>query len=285
MRHRPLVRVAAPLRDPRPVSTFHRRTPPSRISHQPPLPSLYYNCDVVASLTDITMTQLSTDVVRVTGVRGLPPPPTTKVGITLPGGFQAEWHIWLCGLDLAEKIQMTKDQILYTIGADLPRFTKLQFQQMGSSVCDGAPTQDVATVDLRIFAQTRDPELLRADVPRGFNRWVLETFLQSAPVCTRVVYSSVGRGPVRSGTDASIYRARRSATILGRWHRSRSTSTGWRSCRRRSSASRCTACSASRACGSCLHRVSPGSTRDSRSPTKRGIQCRWSRSARRSALL
>lgn len=128
------------------------------------------------------MEQISEDLVRVTGLKGLPPPPTTKVGITLPGGFQAEWHIWLCGLDIEEKIQITKDQILYTIGDDISRFTKLKFQQMGTSVCDGAPTQDFATVDLRIFAQTRDPELLRADVPNGFNRWVLETFLQSAPV-------------------------------------------------------------------------------------------------------
>ncbi|KAJ4358377.1 uncharacterized protein N0V89_002959 [Didymosphaeria variabile] len=142
---------------------------------------LYYNCDVVADLTGIKMEQIGDELVRVTGVKGLPPPPTTKVGITLPGGFQAEWHIWLCGLDINEKIQITKDQILYTIGDDISRFTKLKFQQMGSSICDGAPTQDFATIDLRIFAQTRDPELLRPDVPNGFNRWVLETFLQSAP--------------------------------------------------------------------------------------------------------
>jgi hypothetical protein len=146
------------------------------------IPRLYYNCDVVADLTGIKMDQIGEELVRVTGVKGLPPPATTKVGITLPGGFQAEWHIWLCGLDIEEKIQITKDQILYTIGDDIKRFTKLKFQQMGSSICDGAPSQDFATVDLRIFAQTRDPELLRPDVPNGFNRWVLETFLQSAPV-------------------------------------------------------------------------------------------------------
>lgn len=148
-----------------------------------PFYRLYYNCDVVADLTGIKMDQIGEELVRVTGVKGLPPPPTTKVGITLPGGFQAEWHIWLCGLDIEEKIQITKDQILYTIGDDIKRFTKLKFQQMGSSICDGAPSQDFATMDLRIFAQTRDPELLRPDVPNGFNRWVLETFLQSAPVC------------------------------------------------------------------------------------------------------
>jgi hypothetical protein len=59
--------------------------------------------------------QVEEGEVRVTGVKSLPPSPTTKVGITLPGGFQAEWHIWLCGLDIEEKIKMTEDQIRYAI--------------------------------------------------------------------------------------------------------------------------------------------------------------------------
>jgi hypothetical protein len=142
---------------------------------------LYYNCDVVADLTGIKMEQISEECVRVTGIKGLPPPPTTKVGITLPGGFQAEWHIWLCGLDIEEKCKITEDQIRYTIGDQISKFSKLRFHRMGSSAID-APNQDVATVDFRIFAQSRDPEILRPDVPNGFNRWVLEVFLQSAPV-------------------------------------------------------------------------------------------------------
>jgi hypothetical protein len=143
--------------------------------------SLYYNCDVVADLSGIKMEQIGEDHVRVTGVKGLPPPPTTKVGITLPGGFQAEWHIWLCGLDIEEKCKITENQIRYAIGDNISKFTKLKFQRMGYSAID-APNQDVATVDFRIFAQSRDPEVMRPDIPNGFNRWVLETFLQSAPV-------------------------------------------------------------------------------------------------------
>jgi hypothetical protein len=143
--------------------------------------SLYYNCDVTADLSGIQMEQIAEDVVRVTGVKGLPPPPTTKVGITLPGGWQAEWHIWLCGLDIEEKCKITEDQIRYAIGDNASRFHRLRFHRMGNSILD-APNQDEATVDFRIFAQSRDPELLRPDVPNGFNRWVLETFLQSAPV-------------------------------------------------------------------------------------------------------
>jgi len=40
----------------------------------------YYNCDVTAQLEQIKIEQVGEDTVRVTGVRGLPPPPTTKVG-------------------------------------------------------------------------------------------------------------------------------------------------------------------------------------------------------------
>ena len=142
---------------------------------------LYYNCDVVADLSGIKMEQVGEDLVRVTGVKGLPPPPTTKVGITLPGGFQAEWHFWLCGLDIEEKIKITEDQIRHAIGDNISKFSTLKFQRMGMTSID-SPDQDVATVDLRVFAQSRDPTALRPDVPNGFNRWCLETCLQSAPV-------------------------------------------------------------------------------------------------------
>lgn len=41
---------------------------------------LYYNSDVTAQLEGISMEQVGEDQVRVTGVKGLPPPPTAKVG-------------------------------------------------------------------------------------------------------------------------------------------------------------------------------------------------------------
>ncbi|KAH7129382.1 hypothetical protein B0J13DRAFT_136948 [Dactylonectria estremocensis] len=140
----------------------------------------YYNCDVVADLTGVKMTQIGEDAVHVSGVKGMPPPPTTKVGITAPAGFQAEWHIYYCGLDIEEKCRVTEDQIRYAIGDNMDRFTTLKFHQNGTSLVD-ARNQDVATVDFRVFAQSKDPEVMRPDLPNGFNRWVLEVFLQCAP--------------------------------------------------------------------------------------------------------
>jgi hypothetical protein len=74
---------------------------------------LYYNCDVTAEISGIKMEQIEEEVVRVSGVKGFPPPPTTKVGITAPAGFQCEWHFFMCGLDIEEKCKITEDQIRY----------------------------------------------------------------------------------------------------------------------------------------------------------------------------
>jgi hypothetical protein len=41
---------------------------------------LYYGSDVVAQLEGIQMEQINEDEVRITGIKGLPPPETTKVG-------------------------------------------------------------------------------------------------------------------------------------------------------------------------------------------------------------
>ena len=46
----------------------------------------YYNCDVTAQIENIKIEQVGEDQVKVSGVKGLPPPPTTKVGLT---GFAA----------------------------------------------------------------------------------------------------------------------------------------------------------------------------------------------------
>lgn len=60
---------------------------------------LYYNADVVADLTNIKYEELDKNRVRVTGFVGRAPPPTTKVGVTAVGGYQAEASWYLVGLE------------------------------------------------------------------------------------------------------------------------------------------------------------------------------------------
>ena len=146
---------------------------------------LYFNSDVVASLEDISLQQVAEDVVRVIGVRGLPPPPTTRVGVTAHGGYQAEWHFYLVGLDIEEKCRWMEEQARYAIGDEiLNQFTTLKFHVHGTSP-ENPVNQEIATVDFRIFAQAKSAELFDGSKPDGFARKLYETVLQSCPGVSR----------------------------------------------------------------------------------------------------
>ncbi|PGH20755.1 hypothetical protein AJ80_03515 [Polytolypa hystricis UAMH7299] len=146
---------------------------------------LYFNSDVVAQLTDIQVAQTGEDKVHVSCVTGLPPPPTTRLGVTAHGGYQAEFHFYLAGLDIEEKCQWMEEQVRFALGEDLiNKFSLLDFQLHGTSTLN-APSLQLATVDFRIFAQAQDPKLFDPSLPDGFNRRILETVLQSCPGVSR----------------------------------------------------------------------------------------------------
>ena len=152
---------------------------------------LYFNSDVVAALSDVRMAQLADDRVLVSGIKGCPPPSTTRVGITAHGGHQAEWHFYLVGLDMEEKCQWMEEQARYAIGEDLiKQFSMLKFHQHGTSPVN-ASNQELATVDFRIFAQAKTKELFDPNLPDGFSRRLYETVLQSCPVsCGSICFST-----------------------------------------------------------------------------------------------
>lgn len=131
---------------------------------------------MVALLEGIQIRQIAKDEVLVTGVKGSPP---TKVGITARGGYQAEFHFYMCGLDLKEKAARTERQIRHRMGGNISRFSCLKFSLNGW--CQENPeNQDVATVDFCILVQAQDKGLLGAGSMVGF-QWCMENFLQSAP--------------------------------------------------------------------------------------------------------
>ncbi|KZL64078.1 duf1446 domain-containing protein [Colletotrichum incanum] len=138
----------------------------------------YYNSDVVAILDNIKMTQVGENKVRVFDIGNIKPPPTTKVGITAKGGYQAEAHYFLCGLDIQEKAAFFERQLRHVL--DETSFSCLQFRTNGS--CPENPAnQDAATVDLRIFAQARDEEELS---PLKFLKPIVDNIMQAYPGAT-----------------------------------------------------------------------------------------------------
>ncbi|KAF4972970.1 hypothetical protein FZEAL_9455 [Fusarium zealandicum] len=152
---------------------------------------IYYNSDVTASIEDVKLEQVGKNAVRLT----LAP----IVGITAKGGWQAEFHFYLTGIDIAEKAAMIERQTKARMGKYLDKFSCLEFMMAGA-VPEDPQSQDEATVDLRIFAQTRDDELLSGssfvDSDRGsFARFCIENLLQSYPGGTMApdMRTAVGR--------------------------------------------------------------------------------------------
>jgi hypothetical protein len=146
---------------------------------------LYFNSDVVADIHEVELLQLEDDRVHVQGIKGLPPPPTTRCGVTAHGGYQAEWHFYLVGLDMEEKCQWMEEQARHAIGDEIiQKFSMLKFHVHGTSPVNPR-NQELATVDFRIFAQANDAKLFDASDPDGFSRRLYETVLQSCPGVSR----------------------------------------------------------------------------------------------------
>ncbi|ORY09966.1 hypothetical protein BCR34DRAFT_486476 [Clohesyomyces aquaticus] len=150
----------------------------------------YYNSDVVACLTHVSAVQLAPNRVGISGITGSPPPPTTRVGITAHGGFQAEWHFYLVGLDMEEKVRWMEQQARYAIGEEMiGQMTCLRFGLSGyvdlgmEEGVGGGVRQERATADFRIFAQARGREVFEGT--EGFARKLYETVLQSCPGVSR----------------------------------------------------------------------------------------------------
>ena len=74
-------------------------------------PQHYLNADVNADFATIELTQVGPDRVRISGVRGSPPPDTTKVSVNTLGGFRNSMTFLLTGLDIDAKAQLVKSQL------------------------------------------------------------------------------------------------------------------------------------------------------------------------------
>jgi hypothetical protein len=89
----------------------------------------YLNPDVVALLDTVSLDEVGTDRVAVTGTRGTPPPPTTKVAITGLGSWRNSTSVVLTGLEIDAKAdlleQAVRDRLESSPGVDDLRFTRI----------------------------------------------------------------------------------------------------------------------------------------------------------------
>jgi len=135
----------------------------------------YLNPDVTTRFDSIRLEQEGPDRVRVSGVRGEPPPPTTKVCINYLGGHRNSMTFVLTGLDLEAKAK-TAEGTLWALLGGRERFAETNVQLIRSDRPDPR-SNDEAFAYLRVTV--KDPDANR--VGRAFSNKAVEMALANYP--------------------------------------------------------------------------------------------------------
>ncbi|WP_407565583.1 acyclic terpene utilization AtuA family protein [Streptomyces sp. 184] len=132
----------------------------------------YAGPDVTARLDSVRLDPDGPDRVRITGVRGEPPPPAVKVGLSRLGGYRNEVVFVLTGLDIDAKAALVRAQMDPALAgvADV-RWTLARTDRPDADV------QEEASALLRLAV--RDPD--EAAVGRAVSGAAVELALASVP--------------------------------------------------------------------------------------------------------
>ncbi|WP_433314893.1 acyclic terpene utilization AtuA family protein [Micromonospora chersina] len=134
----------------------------------------YLGPDVVTRLDTVELAQEGPDRVRVSGVRGTPPPDTLKVGVNNLGGFRNSMTFVLCGLDIPAKAALVRGQLEEAVGRE-----GLEFTLARTDHPDAADTEAASAL---LHVHLRDGDKARAG--RAFSAAAVELALASYPGCT-----------------------------------------------------------------------------------------------------
>ena len=151
----------------------------------------YLNPDVTAYLDTAALTDLGGDRVQIRGVRGAPPPATTKVAITGAGGWENSIILALTGPDLDAKAALVERSVdLYAQSAG--GLDAVAIDRIGQAQ-DDPDSQNAGTELLRITVQGTQQAAGRA-----FSSRMVELALSSYPG----LYSL---GPPQAGSAFGVY--------------------------------------------------------------------------------
>lgn len=135
----------------------------------------YLNPDVTARFDSIRLAQEAPDRVRVSGIKGTPPPETTKVCINYFGGYRNSMTFVLTGLDIEEKAKRAEETFLRLLGGR-EQFAEVQVSLERADQPDPARNEE-AFAHLTIAVKDPDP----AKVGRAFSGKAVEMALTSYP--------------------------------------------------------------------------------------------------------
>ena len=134
----------------------------------------YLNPDVTARFDSIRLSEEEPDRVRISGVKGEPPPATAKVALNYQGGWRSTTVLYLTGLDIEEKASLVER----SLWAEVPKdsFEEVNVQLLRTDKDDPA-TNEQAVAQLRITVKDADER----KVGRAFSSKITELALASYP--------------------------------------------------------------------------------------------------------
>ena len=92
--------------------------------------AVYLNSDVKADATNVVIEDVGRNRVRVSGIVGRPPPPTTKLAIFYRGGYQCQLLLNATGYNTDRKWELLEKQVRFVLARNgvLDKFDVLEFQ-------------------------------------------------------------------------------------------------------------------------------------------------------------
>lgn len=133
----------------------------------------YANPDVTLRVDTIELSDDGPDRVRISGVKGEPPPPTLKVSLNSIGGFRNEMALVLTGLDIEAKAELVRRQLETSLTV---KPAEMEWTLARTDHAD-ADTEEAASALLRCVVRDPDP----ANVGRKFSSAAVELALASYP--------------------------------------------------------------------------------------------------------
>jgi hypothetical protein len=133
----------------------------------------YANPDATLRVDSLTLSDDGPDRVRISGVRGEPPPPTLKVSLNSVGGFRNAMTFVLTGLEIDAKADLVRRQLEAALTV---KPAELEWTLARTDHPD-ADTEEAASALLRCVVRDPDP----ANVGRHFSSAAVELALASYP--------------------------------------------------------------------------------------------------------
>jgi hypothetical protein len=136
----------------------------------------YQNPDVTARFDTISISQEGPDRVLLSGVRGEPPPPTTKVAMNYVGGHRNTAALMLTGLDIEAKAELVERSLWAAVPGGREAFASVEVQLLRTDHEDPS-SNEAGVAQLRITVKDADER----KVGRAFNAAITELALANYP--------------------------------------------------------------------------------------------------------